>query len=315
MDNSLNDLIDDFLVYKRSVGYMYKTPESYLRRYERFVTEHCPSEILSEYSVREYVKTIESEHTVYLTINALREFGRYLNRRGIFAYVYSAKVGVPSPHEPYLFTQEEISEFFRAADSITPNPEFVGRELLLPAIFRTMYCCGLRTIEIVRLKRENVDFENMTITILNSKGPNSRLIYISNDLCIYLKNYDEKFNLIYPNRNYFFPGKKAGAPISESAISTNFRRIWTLAFPNFSGSAYPRPYDFRHHFACYNINKWAEEQMNTRAMIPYLSKYMGHSSINETLYYFHLTPDFYPTYREIAKTTEDILPEVPYEEK
>ena len=314
MDSSLQDLVNDFLVFKRSAGYVYDTQEYYLRQYEKFVKQHCFGEILSEHSVREYMKTIESEATVYQTVNTLREFGRYLNRRGIPSYVYKGKVGLPSPHEPYLFTQEEISEFFNAADSIVPNPEFVGRELLIPAFFRTMYCCGLRTIETRKLKKENVDLNEGSLTIINSKGPKSRQIYISDELCEYLQNYDIKYNLIRPQRIYFFPGRKADAPMSEATIARNFREIWSTAFPNFSGSAYPRPYDFRHHFACYNINKWAEEQMNTKAMLPYLSRYMGHGSINETLYYFHLTPDFYPTYQEIAKETEDILPEVPYEE-
>ena len=199
--------------------------------------------------------------------------------------VFSDKLGQPSHRDPYLFTQEEISAFFKAADSITPNPEFVGREILLPAFYRMMYCCGLRTKEARILKRENIDLTSGIIIVLNSKGPKSRQIFISDDLRDYLHKYDAKMSMIHPTRIYFFPGRKTGEPLSSVSISKNFREIWIKAFPDFKGATFPRAYDFRHHFACYNINKWAVEGINTKAMIPYLSKYMGHSSINETLYY------------------------------
>ena len=46
-------------------------------------------------------------------------------------------------------------------------------------------------------------------------------------------------------------------------------------------------------------------------MLPYLMRYMGHQTIKQTLYYFHFVPDFYPSYRALAESSDDILPEVP----
>ena len=39
--------------------------------------------------------------------------------------------------------------------------------------------------------------------------------------------------------------------------------------------------------------------------------YMGHQTVKQTLYYFHFVPDFYPSYRALAESSDDILPEVP----
>ena len=77
----------------------------------------------------------------------------------------------------------------------------------------------------------------------------------------------------------------------------------------------PRAYDFRHHFAFANINRWTEDGKDVHAMLPYLMRYMGHSSLISTMYYIHLSPDFYPLYASIILPLEAYIPEVePYEQ-
>ena len=121
-----------------------------------------------------------------------------------------------------------------------------------------------------------------------------------------------KIRLLFPERKYYFPhGEKC---YGSSAISGNFRRFWMRAFPDFELKARPRAYDFRHHFAWTNLNRWAAEGLDLNAMLPYLMRYMGHQSVHETLYYFHFVPEFFPTYRRMSEPFEDVIPEVPYEE-
>ena len=49
-------------------------------------------------------------------------------------------------------------------------------------------------------------------------------------------------------------------------------------------------------------------------MLPYLMRYMGHSSLESTYYYIHLLPDFFPQYKVLASPTEDLIPEVEEDE-
>lgn len=72
----------------------------------------------------------------------------------------------------------------------------------------------------------------------------------------------------------------------------------------------PRPYDFRHHFACANIARWSKEGKNVMSMLPYLMRYMGHSSIEKTYYYIHLIPDYFGNYAVATESLENLLPEV-----
>lgn len=50
-------------------------------------------------------------------------------------------------------------------------------------------------------------------------------------------------------------------------------------------------YDLRHNFATQTLMRWIDEGRDVMALMPYLSTYMGHVSLEETLYYIHLLPE------------------------
>lgn len=309
----LKKYLEEFLMYKHSLGYVYHTQAYYLKKYVAFGEKNYPESIMGQEAVTQYLSTLKDRAgTLYGTVCAMREFGRYLLRQGIDAYVFPPKVVHQlTPDPPYFFTHEEIERFFIAADSIRPVSGYRGRELIIPVIFRLMYCCGIRCKEARMLRYENVSFEEGFIDILQSKGQKSRRLYISGELNDYLVVYNQKISVLYPDREYFFPGYRRHPYPSECFILSNFRKCWERAFPGFSDKIYPRPIDFRHHFAWTNINKWVSEGLDVNVMLPYLMRYMGHQTIKQSLYYFHFVPEFYPSYRELAESSEDILPEVP----
>ena len=109
----------------------------------------------------------------------LREFARYLFQLGCRnAYLIPPKQ-MPKlyPEPPYFFSEEELSAFFRECDSyFIDNPGPRARGIIMPALFRVLYCCGLRPKEARMLPTENVHLDKKYIDILQSKGPKSRLI-------------------------------------------------------------------------------------------------------------------------------------------
>ena len=307
---------EEFLVYKRDLGYLYESQERYLFKYVSYAEKSCANvEYPTKVVVETYLDTMKnSGSNLFATSAVLREFSWYLKIRGFEeAYIIPPKTApLPVPDPPYFFTEMEIATFFEKLDTIEAHMSFKGREIVIPAIFRLLYCCGLRPKEARTLKCANVHISDLYIDVLQSKGPKSRRIFISHELADYLKEYDEKISILYPNREYYFPGRDGF--YSSTVISSNFRRFWWMAFPGFPKGTRPRAYDFRHHFAWVNINKWAAEGLDVNAMLPYLMRYMGHQTVKETLYYFHFVPEFFPTYREIAKPLEDVIPEVCYED-
>ena len=112
--------------------------------------------------------------SLYNAAAFLREFSRYLAARSIKAYLIpSGRLHLPTPVQPYFFTEQEILAFFRECDKTMEDPQLKGRHLVLPAIFRLIYCCGLRCKETRTLARENVHLDEGFLDILQSKGPNS----------------------------------------------------------------------------------------------------------------------------------------------
>ena len=310
---SLRENAADFIVYKRSIGYVYDGSERLLDRYVDYAEK---AEAGIQYPIKAVTdnylaKISNAAGTLYGSIAVLREFSRFLQARGYRgAYTIPPKTASqPVPEDPYFFTEEEISAFFRELDLIKPNKSFKGRELVIPALFRLLYCCGLRCKEARMLECRDVHLGELYIDVMQSKGPKSRRIFISQELSDYLFGYEESISLLFPRREYFFPSS-AGF-YSSTAVSANFRRFWQKAFPDFVITTRPRAYDFRHHFAWANLNRWAAEGLDVNAMLPYLMRYMGHQSVSETLYYFHFVPEFFPTYKSMSAPLEDLLPEVP----
>ena len=314
MNNNLSDLITGFLTYKKQTGYVYKTAEYYLKKYCDHVSVLFPAETIpGRESTNSFLNTYaDTPGNLYNAAATLREFSRYLISIGYpSAYIIpSGKISMPTPVQPYLFTNEEINAFFAACDSIPCDCHVPKRHIVLPAMYRLLYCCGLRCKETRTLKRAQVFFDKRYIDVLQSKGPRSRRIYISQELSEYLYSYDLKMEHISPDRVYFFPSQN-DSPYEAGTFQQNFLKIWYTAFPDKQGDGVRiRAYDFRHHFAYANMNRWLREGKDLNVMLPYLMRYMGHQDIECTLYYFHLVPDIYPDIVKRSSLFEELLPEV-----
>lgn len=313
LGKSLPEMIDQFVSYKKANGYQYQTGAYYLKKYARFVIETVPETVAPDKaSVEGFLEKLrDTPGSLYNAAAFLREFSRYLTARGIAAYLIpSGRLRLPTPVQPYFFTEREITAFFRECDRIKENPHLKGKHLVLPAVFRLLYCCGLRCKEARTLARENVHLEEGCLDILQSKGPKSRRVHISEELAEYLAIYDRQISRLFPNRETFFPNRK-DQPYSASWLEQNFLRFWHAAFPEKKDSgASTRAYDFRHHFVYANMNRWLREGRDVNAMLPYLMRYMGHSDIKSTLYYFHLVPDIYGGILDRSSHSEGLIPEV-----
>ena len=311
----LEDNIKGFLRYKKSLGYVYGNQEKLLAHYSDFAKARTTSTVPVKDVTEEYLASLaDTPGTLYQAVCVLREFSRYLRVRGCHeAYMIPPKTASqPVPEDPYFFTEKEIELFFKQVDSIQPNKSIKGREIILPALFRMLYCCGMRCVEIRRLLCKDVHTDEHYIDIIKSKEPKNRKIFIKQELTDYLANYNQRISSIIPDRKYYF--QLRSNPCTEGFICNNFRRLWSKAFPEFKRTGRPRAYDFRHHFAWANLNKWAADGMDVNVMLPYLMRYMGHKNVSETLYYFHFVPEFFSTYKEMTSDLDDIIPEVPDEE-
>jgi integrase len=240
----------------------------------------------------------------------MREFAKYLISIGEEAFIIPTELLPKTLVKPtHIYKMDELKLFWEEADKI-PNIDEQFNNLVFPAVFRMLYCCGLRPIEPLKLRVEDIDFNNGTVEILESKGHKSRTISLPDDLCEYLKNYHKQIRKSLPNRIAFFPNKK-GEHHNYWYLWGLFKKIRSNLEVFNESREKPQLYDFRHSFATHRLYLWMSEGKDLNVMLPYLSTYMGHADLPSTYYYIHFVPGLFENLAG-AKFMENqnLLPEV-----
>lgn len=167
---TIGEKIDDFITYKRNLGYTYDTPERYLKHYQRYMEEQYPHLDLPDKESTDGFPDKYKGQTggLYNAMAPLREFSRYLFQLGYMgAYLVPPKQ-MPKlhPEAPYFFSEDELFYFFRECDSYyAENPGPRARGIIMPALFRVLYCCGLRPKEARTLPYRNVNLAEKYIDL------------------------------------------------------------------------------------------------------------------------------------------------------
>jgi integrase len=321
LSSGLAPRIESLLALKHAVGLPYVESERHLRKFDAMCAEEFPGEesLIPEMAMR-WAASRPDEHVngQMRRITPVRQLAKHMIACGMQAYVIAP--GIPGRqvrYRPHTFSAEQLRAIFAAADQIVATPYGGRRELIIPVIFRMIYCLGLRPGEARRLYRNDVDLARGTVHIRQSKGHKDRLVFMSGDLHEYCRSYDTVIRAHHPDRIAFFPNRTGGF-YSASTIDCWFNEVTTItgvktttASTAGEGLALPRVYDLRHAHVIENINRWARAGRNPEAMLAYLSIHLGHINPDDTWYYFHLASDFHPELRELANTgIEPILPEV-----
>ena len=213
--------------------------------------------------------------------------------------------------------EREIKELFTVADDYAPKVNADRFNILAEeykVLFRFIYCCGLRVSEARKFKLEDIDFERKTALILRSKGDKDRLIYIADDVCkMCLDMLDLLHDKYHFYSEYLFPSSDPNTPLQVASINKKFREFWKKT-SGASDSKYPTVHSLRYSFVVTRMNLWMEKGENLTAMMPYLSKYLGHESVENTYYYYHQIESTFKIVRQKDQLSDRIIPEVSNEE-
>ena len=142
----------------------------------------------------------------------------------------------------------------------------------------------MRPNEPLNLLVEDVDLATGDIFIRKSKRGKDRHIIVSEDMRLLCAKYDQ----LAGKRKWFFQHWEGGKfPVYWARDKLTKAWMKTGRMENII----PRPYDLRHNFATRTLMRWIDEKRDVMALMPYLSTYMGHVTLEETLYYVHLLPE------------------------
>lgn len=321
LNSHFSSQISSFLNYKRALGFLYSEEERILLSFDKLCQTDFPQEtkLTQElaFCISEHRPT-EGEWTRGKRIGVMREFAKYLNRIGEYAYILpTGLVREPQRYIPHIYSKKELTTIFRTIDSRKFNGHFPLNHLTMPVIFRLIYCCGLRPSEARLLQCHNINFSTREMKIIESKGHKDRLVMLSEDMAALCEKYDAHARIIYPHRKYFFHSpdyRSDGGMLSSVGITGAFKRfIKESKIPENPGNA-PRLYDLRHTFATHRLYEWVANGENIDALLPVLGDYMGHEHLSHTAYYIHVAKDIYPSINAWSDNVySEILKEAAYE--
>jgi integrase/recombinase XerD len=309
--------ITNMFNFRESMGYNRYSYASELYDFDRFCLLNHPDvdtltkDLVMEWGMKRESESINMHKHRLITV---RQFGKYLNFSGKEAYIIPAGIiGNYEPYTPYIYTDEEIAAFFYTIDNIKPNKRTPFSEYTIPTFFRIAYGCGLRPNELRDLRRYDINLEDQTIFIHNSKTKRDRLISITKDLNELCRKYDTVADKKYPNRHWFFHMSVKDS-YRRRWISNQLKKYWREAGLDKKTGRSPRVYDFRHNYATRITMKWFDAGEDVMVLLPYLSSYMGHVEFQSTAYYIHLLPERLRKNKNFDWNKFDLLiPEVSYE--
>lgn len=199
----------------------------------------------------------------------------------------------PPAFVPYIYNREELKRLFENTMTHRSNYIKIYPEAIRGIIMLT-YFLGLRPGETLKIEMSDVhlDDENY-ILIKDTKFFKSRLVPFNNQVATFLGNFiiwrrDQKCPS-NPESKLFLD--RFSNPYSLSAMQKIFTIIREKSgIYRFDGARYqPRLEDLRHTFATERVVSWYKDKKNVQNLLPVLSTYLGHCSINSTAVYISFT--------------------------
>ena len=255
-------------------GYADKTQESYLRAV-RQLSVYCnkPPDRISEDELREYFLYLKNERGASRSTCRVALYGIRFFYLKTLRKEWPALDLIRFPPEKTLPVVLSVDEVGRVLSRVR-LPKY--RVCLI-----TIYSCGLRILEGVTLKTENIDGERKQLHIKKAKGGKDRYVPLPERTLEMLRD----FWGTHRHPTFLFPAKTPqgiSPSISEKSMNASSVRRALLAALEESGvQKHATVHTLRHSYATHLL----EAGVNLRV----IQSYLGHSSIQSTLVYTHLT--------------------------
>ncbi len=246
-----------------------KTQEAYLRAVRQLAQYYGKSpDSISEEELRGYFLYLKNEKKASCSAYTVALYGiKFFYERTLqqewtlFDLVRPAK----EKKLPVVFSQEEVSAIL----SRVRLPQY-------RVSLSTIYACGLRLQEGIHLRVCDIDSSRMTLWVRKGKGSKDRGVPLPQLTLTLLRTHWSSHRhavWLFPARN----ANDAAKPIGDSSV----RRAFKAALLQSGIQKSATVHTLRH--------SWATHLLNSGINLRLIQHWMGHSSIQTTTRYLHLT--------------------------
>lgn len=278
---------EEFVALRRASGAGYKTQKRLLIAFDQYLASNAPQPPLLRETVMQYLGSLDRlsprgrDNVVSVVWSSLG----YTLRHGASVEPLPTRPPRPPQHwrqrQPRIVTLTEIRHLLAGARRLPRQGTL--RPATTATLLGLLYATGLRIGEALALDVGDLDPKDRILTIRQGKFGKSRCVPLLESTVQALTRYLE--NPLRPL------GTQASAPVFVSG----YRR--RLSDPSVRPAIYsacqiaeiskpwPRPHDFRHTFAVSRVADWYSEGRDVNALLPALSTYLGHVSVENTRSY------------------------------
>ncbi len=279
-----------FVAVKRSGGTDYTTQARHLAGFDRYLVRDAHRAPLRRDTLLAFVSTLERlsprgrDNVVSVVWPALR-----------FARTHGARVEAlppePAKAPPYsrlcaprIVMAEEIRAVLEQARKLSGKKRTdAHRAVTYPTLIGLLFATGMRIGEALGLDEGDIDLTAGLITIRRGKFGKRRVLPMRPCAMSALERFiaDSRRPVAHGHAIPLFVSslrRRLSQPVVGSTFKTLCRRAGLVA-------PLPRLHDLRHSFAVLTVVRWYRDDRDINALLPALSTYLGHVSVQNTRAY------------------------------
>ena len=288
--SALRERAEEYLAMRRALGFKLESHGPRLMSFVRFCEDRDAIAVTTDLAV-EWATSTASDHEAYQArrLDVVRIFARHLQPRDPATEVPPEDVldrrqwRIP----PYLYSPQEITALMSAARMLRPT----FRAMTWRTFIGLLAVTGMRQGEACRLGCDDVDLNEETITIEDSKFGKSRMVFLHPTTAAALRAYSRARDEAFPEAEAFLVNS-FGRPLDSRNTSKTFAELVTDAgIKAPAGQRAPRLHDLRHVFTVATLLDWYRDGGDVQARLPVLSTWLGHVDPKSTYWYLSAVPE------------------------
>lgn len=297
---TVGEAISKYITFRRSVGEKFNTEPRIMNLFSKAVGGDTEMSDINRQQCMSFLysrPSFKNGLTAYWfnIYGALDGLFNWAIARDIMNYnpLPTDKPNRPQGFIPYIYKREKLKRIIDKSMTYRSFYTTFYPEAIRGIIMLT-YLLGLRPSETLGIEMSDVHLgTNNYIVIKQTKFYKTRIVTFNDKVASFIEDF------LFWSKHTGLPSesdsplflKRTSAAYSTHALQMAFTMIREDAnVRRYDGARYqPRLQDLRHTFATERVVSWYREGRNVQDMLPVLSTYLGHTSINNTAVYVSMT--------------------------
>lgn len=249
-------------------------------------------------------RVADCDRTLYSKYSVWSQLTSLMSRCGCPCFIPRLPKDSKPDFTPYIFTVEQITAIFAAADEYRLYDIRMGTALIsIPTLLRLLYSTGMRISEALSIRNSDIHVDEHYIHLRKTKNGSERIVPLcesmEKELLEYLAYRDRMpVKGIADGKNFLFV-KSDGTRFMPNCAYQYLRKLLDkCGIPHIGNHHGPRIHDLRHTYAVHALVQMGRSGMDLYTALPILGACLGHHSLSATEQYVRLTCVMYPELEE-----------------